>query len=501
MPNFLGQRDQGIRPFQAGNQRIYIHIDPKPNSPILDYGLTELGQITFATPDPEQILVPDRTKFNKWKRVGKIFQPEELQSVDFTTTANGAGKDDWEDLRKFQLDFVIYNTVGAVMEGTAIQADDAHSWTEKGVLPDCTIVSVSPFGEAINSKSENSESMATGTIQHGNGTIVRTVGFASIGGAALTKDIIDGDSLNQNRYSEFFGITTNTAATNPSAVVYVRSDRPTVGTQSNITALGTAGLLKRCAIAGNALLVTRSETPNESHGYASLDDIRAGNGAGAFTFVTGGYVATKGPVAIAVISEGNIILVGLGGYIYRLTNLTSTPAVVDAGVLAAQDLNDVDYYNNQVVAVGQSNTLLVSNEGGVDSWFSLTGPSVGDNLTSVQVVRENQWYIGNDDGEIWFGEYDPNTNAVTFTRVSTFGATPTALPRIKFFSDSKIFGWFVGNGTNLFRTTSAGARVSNKVPEFARLSSVGFTTINGITAVDENEVFVYGDAGNLGLGS
>lgn len=501
MPNFLGQRDQGIRPFQAGSQRIYIHINPKPTSPILDYGLTQLGQITFATPDPEQILIPSRTRFNQWKRVGKIYQPEELQSVDFTTTSNGAGRDDWEDLRKLQISFAIYNTVGATIEGQSLQADDAHSWTEKGVLPDCDVVSVSPFGDSINSKSENSESLATGTIQHGNGVIARTVGFSPIGGSALTIDIVDADSLNQGSYSEFFGVTVNTPTTGPaSQVVYIRTDRPTAGTQNEITALATDGLLDRCYIAGNALLVTRS-TGTESHGYASLDDIRAGNGGGAFTMVSSGYNTSNGPVAAAVISEGNIILVGLGGYIYRLTNLTGTPTTVDAGVLTTEDLNDVDFYNNQVVAVGANNVVLVSNEGGINGWTSITGPSAGDALNTVQVVRENQWYIGNDDGELWYGDYDPVSGSATWTQVNLFGATPTNIARIHFYDDSNIFGWVIGNGTNLFRTTSAGVRVSNKVPEFARLSTVGFATLAGATAVDENEVFVYGDSGLVGLGS
>ena len=501
MPLFLGQRDQGVLPFSAGSQRLYIHINPSPVSPILDYGLTEFGGITFATPDPEQILVPSRTKFNQWKRIGRIYQPEEFQSVDFTTTSNGAGRDDWEDLRKFQIEFVIYNTVGAVQEGQSIQADDAHSWTQKGVLPDCVVVSVSPFGDAINSKSENSESMATGSIQYGNGVIARTVGFSPIGGASLTKDIVDADNLNQNSYSEFFGITTNAAATTPSAVVYIRTDKPTAGTQSDITALSTDGLLDRAYISGNAMLVTRSETPNESHGFASLDDIRAGNGAGAFTFVTGGYNTTNGPVACAVISEGNIVIVGLGGYIYRLTNLTGTPSIVDAGVLTTEDLNDVDFYNNQVVAVGDNNAVLVSQEGGINGWASITGPSAGDALNTVQVVKENQWYVGNDDGEIWFGEYDPVSATSTWTQVSPFGATITNVARIEFDDENRAFGWFVGNGTNLLRTTSAGVRISAKVPEFARLSTVGFTTIAGVTMVDENEAFVYGDSGLVGLGS
>lgn len=498
MPDYLGQRDTGIRPFQAGSQRIYIHIDPKPTQPILDYGLTEWGGVTFATPDPEQILVPSRTRYNQWTRIGKVYQPEELQSVDFTTTSNGAGQDSWEDLRKLQVNFIMYNTVGATIEGQSIQADDAHSWTMKGVLPDCNVVSVVPFGDAINSKSENSESLATGSIQHGNGTIVRTVGFSPIGGSAITKDIVDGVTLEQKSYSEFFGITTNVAATEPSEVVYVRTDRPTAGTMNDITAFGTAGLGNRCYIAGNALLVTRGETGG-GHAYASLDDIRAGNGGGAFTLVTDGYNPTNEPVACAVISEGNIILVGLGGYIYRLTNLTGSATTIDAGVLTTNNLNDVDYYNNQVIAVGASNTVLVSNNGGINGWSSITGPSAGNSLDTVQVVKENQWYIGTDNGELWFAEYDPVAGSATYTQVNLFGATPSAIQRISFYSN--IFGWVVGNGTNLFRTTSAGVRVSNKSPEFARLSTVGFTTLAGVAPVNENEVFVFGDSGLIGYGT
>jgi len=495
MPSFSGQRDQGIRPFQSGQQRIYIQINPKPTSEIMDYGLTELGQITFATPEPEQILVPDRKSFNKWKRIGRVFQPDEFQSVDFTTTANGAGKDDWEDLRKLQVEFVIYNTVGAVSEGQSIQADDAHSWTQKGVLPDCLVVSVSPFGESINSKSENSESMATGSIQYGNGVIARTVEFASIGGAALTKDILDGFTINRGSFSEFFGITTNAPASAPSSVIYGRTDRPTAFTQTNITALSTDGLTEKAYLVGNSMMLLRN-TSTLSHYFSSLDDVRAGNDI--FTEVTG-YTAAKGPLAACVLSEGNIIVVGTGGYIYRLTNITTAPSVVDAGVLTTNALNDVDFYNSQVVAVGASNTVLVSQQGGINGWSSITGPSVGNALTAVSVVRENQWYIGTDNGEIWFGEYDPVDGTAVWTQLNPFGLTTTAIVDIDFHEDSKVFGWVVDE-TGLLRTTSAGVRFSAKSPEFVRLSNAGITTYGGVATVDENEVFVFGDAGNMGLG-
>lgn len=506
MPSFLGQRDQGIRPFTSGMQRVYIHINPKPTQAILDYGLTQLGEVPFASPEPEQIKVPDRKSFNKWQNIGRIWQPEEFQTTDFTTSANGAGKDDWEDLRKYQIEFALYNTVGAVSDGNSLQADDAHNWTEKGVLPNCVVVSVTPFGESVNSKSENSEAMASGTIQYDNGVIVRTVGFSPIGGAALTVDMVDGFSLNQGEYTEFFGVTTNTVTTGPaSMVVYGRTDKPNSFTQNEITALATDGLLDRCYVSGNAMLATRGETGG-GHAYASLDDIRAGNGGSAFTLVTSGYTVAKEPVAAAIISEGNIILVALGGYIYRLTNLTGTPTIIDAGVLTTNNLNDVDFYNNQVVAVGVSNTVLVSDEGGINSWVSVTGPSAGNALTAVQVVAVNQWYVGTDNGEVWFGDYDPVANTATWTQINLFGATPTSIARINFHEgiDKRLFGWIVGNGTNLFRTSSAGVRISNKSPEFARLSSVGFTTLAGVATVDENECFVFGDvAGNssIGLGS
>ncbi len=76
--------------------------------------------------------------------------------------------------------------------------------------------------------------------------------------------------------------------------------------------------------------------------------------------------------------------------------------VLDAGSATTQDLADVDGYNARiVVAVGASNAVVYTLDGGA-TWTAVTGPAPTVNLTAVNLRNEDEWWIGDANGDLWY---------------------------------------------------------------------------------------------------
>jgi len=137
----------------------------------------------------------------------------------------------------------------------------------------------------------------------------------------------------------------------------------------------------------------------ESLHYAYKEDIL--DGTETWVEVTTGFVASRGPRAISSADPRNTWIVGAGGYVYYTEDPTSGVEVQSAGATTAQDLNDVDAFNSQVVvAVGNSNAVIYTTNGGA-SWSSVTGPAVGVNLTVVSCRSEKEWWVGTANGRLY----------------------------------------------------------------------------------------------------
>lgn len=134
--------------------------------------------------------------------------------------------------------------------------------------------------------------------------------------------------------------------------------------------------------------------------YADLEDILDGTAVWASTAT--GLVAAKGPQGIDSYSPRDTWIVGKGGYIYFTTDPTNGVTVQDAGVATTQDLNAVFAFSiNLVVAVGNSNAVVFTENGG-DAWSSVTGPVPGVNLLSIAVRTESEWWVGANNGKLYY---------------------------------------------------------------------------------------------------
>src|SRR3990170_2745956 len=158
---------------------------------------------------------------------------------------------------------------------------------------------------------------------------------------------------------------------------------------------------------------------------------------------------------------------------------TETWVEMTTGFVGAtsQDLADIAALDGRnVVAVGASNAVVFTDNGGV-TWQSVTGPSVGVNLTAVVMLGASLWLVGNANGALYFTE----NAGVSWTQISLPG-TPTRIRDIKFVDD--VVGYLAfdaaGPAGRIARTVDGGATwyilpekaVSGVIPANDRINEI-----------------------------
>lgn len=171
--------------------------------------------------------------------------------------------------------------------------------------------------------------------------------------------------------------------------------------ESTISSLGAAQGARR--IAGSGIYLAVVSDDSDSLHYATMAQILTGLGA-AWTAVTTGFVATKGPRDIMSLGATLNWMVGEGGYIYFSSDITAGVTVQDAGSLTVQNLNAIHAYDaNNVVAVGDGNIVLYSTNGG-STWGAAPGggPAFGVNLNCVFMRTALEWWVGSAAGRLYY---------------------------------------------------------------------------------------------------
>jgi len=180
--------------------------------------------------------------------------------------------------------------------------------------------------------------------------------------------------------------------------VIFSSDGFATSDNTDISTMGATDAPSDAACVSPYLVVVVSDT-NSLH-YANSDNIL--NGAETWTQVLTGFVVAGSPNAITSTSPRHTWIAGDAGYIYFTDDPTSLVTVQDAGVATVQNLLDIEAFDSElVVAVGASNAVIFSTNGG-DTWSSLTGPSAGVQLNTIAIRTETEWWIGTEDGRIYY---------------------------------------------------------------------------------------------------
>lgn len=184
------------------------------------------------------------------------------------------------------------------------------------------------------------------------------------------------------------------------SVVYTK-DAGSTWTKGIIQSMGLAETARRMAQVGPYLVVTVGGATGGLHYIKTVDLL---GGAGVWTKVATGFTLASGaPNAIYSASAAETWIAGDGGYIYFTSDPTAgVTQVQQAGGLTAQNLNGIQGYGNKrLVAVGASNVVLQTANGGT-TWTLVTGPAVGVALNTVALRSNTNWLVGTAGGALYY---------------------------------------------------------------------------------------------------
>lgn len=274
----------------------------------------------------------------------------------------------------------------------------------------------------------------------------------------------------------------------PAEVLFSSDAGATIG-DTNVTTL--AANEDPTGIIGSGIYLVVFSNESLSLHYAAIADVLAGTETWAE--VSTGFVSTKGPNG--GFSLGSVFnwFVGDGGYIYFSDDVTSAVTVQSAGAQSVQNLNDIhgsDEFN--LVAVGASNTVLFTNDGG-QGWSAVTGPTPGVALTTVWVKSALVWIVGTAGGELWYTQDGGANWSIKGFPGSGAGAVRDisfATPTVGYMSHST-----AAPAGRVLRTIDGGFSWY-VLPEQAGLSITANDRINSLAACSENPNLVFG--GGLG---
>lgn len=239
--------------------------------------------------------------------------------------------------------------------------------------------------------------------------------FARLGTATITRPLTDGviaDSVSCGGECGFGSdgcsivavVSTNSGAAIPS--LYFTDDG---GSTVQVTAVDTllaTETTNGIGFDGQNIFVLSA--PSDGIHYAPLADILDATETWSKVGTGSGFVATKGPTASYVAGPRDIFLAGLGGYIYKSSNLTSGVEVVEAGNATTEDLNDIAGIDDMhVVAVGNANAVLISVDG--ETFSAITGPIAATALNRVWMVSRTKFFIAAANGKLYYTKNGGNS--------------------------------------------------------------------------------------------
>lgn len=482
--------DQSIA--KSGQFRVFVQADgSSPENAYLFVGCLNLGGFQEDLGTGEPIYCPSSSVPGAFDIVDTTSPPPSLPTTDFTQHMNRQLQDFWWDLRKRKCEF------NFIIKGSNCgRPDDSDDFESKIIARKGKMTAFNTGG--FNGIAEDTAIDLTGSIQVLGFDRFLPMTFGEAADSAVFSEALAGIYADKIQCGscgtpsdgcQRLYVLTSTIAASPALAAQVAYSLNGGGlwAYDNVNSLGTQSANDLIQV--GTRLVVFSEV-DEGHHYKLQSSVDAGV-VGSWTAVTGGYVATHGPLSAWSKSPSETFIAAEGGYIYFMSNPAAAVTVLTDGSVTTQDLNKIRGKGRTVVAVGNSNAVVVSHNNG-QTWSLVTGPVVGVDLNTVEVVDDRIWFVGAANGTAWF-TIDGGDNWVENTPDSAL----TAINDIRFVDE--IVGYMVGTisgGVRIYRTADNGyswhsdAPYVDSVPEAVRF--------NFITPCPENYNVVM--AGGLATG-
>jgi len=499
--DLVGETGEGLRISESIAYRVFAGSPRSQHKDLVAaanyYGLA----MTDGTGDERD--APDRVYVAGWEnndsvQVGEIHKQRTPKEGTLTIKSNYGALNRLNNFVKGNRH--VHIAVHAAPKGS--RPDNPDIWESKQINAFSSVLSRGLTGDLNAIKDDNAEVMEEYPYSPRVYYEVKPMRFGAIGASTITRVALDADVYYQDGNAYLFTLHDKLSTTNPSAISVIRND--TALAQTDISALSTNGVADCLRVVGDYVVLGRKTASSESYLYAPVKDLI--NGTVAFTIVTTGAVSTKGLNCLYVQSSSAIFAGCLGGYVQMISGVGASLTTIDAGVTTANDLNGIHGVGSQVIAVGATNTLILSNDFGRAGTFkSYTGPEVGQALNTVWMTAPDEFYIGTATGKIHYGKYNAFLDTITyFTNIPVKGATPTSITDIRF--ESELVGYAAyttASAGGIARTTNEGRDFNASTPEVVGVAAAlpSSATAQAVVPIagDENACYIVASAAADGL--
>lgn len=378
--------------------------------------------------------------------------------------------------------------------------DDPDSFNS-GLLVDLVRMVDLDYG-ALQSFDANEVATITSSLNHQGVNRIIALLFAEFADSVALMEAIDviySDTISCGACSRFssgcdktYVLTrANTGSPGLSSQIVFSEDGHITWETVDIPTLGGVDA-RRLAAVGKRIVVVSQFTG--SHHYNNKATIAT---TANWVEVSTGYQAGGAPRAIYAKSPTEVHIAGAGGYIYKSEDITLSVEVTHDASATTNIFNDIHGRGQIVVAVADSNTVLFSINNGESYSLLLTdatlnGPEAGTNLTAVWVINDNQWYIGNNAGNLW---YTQDQGATWTQRILPNQGNMQVINDIKFSEDSAEVGSmavevsFVGRA---LRTITGGRTWFDDTPAIDGMPALDVRRINAVAMCGVNQIAAVG---------
>lgn len=437
---------------KSGQWRVFVQPDgSSPLNPYLFVGCLSLGGFQEDLGTGEPIYCPSSEVAGAYDIVDTTSPPPSLPTTDFTQHMNRQLQDFWWDLRKRRCEFNF-----KVKGSNCARPDDPDDF-ESQIIGRRAKLNAFNTG-AFNGLAEDAAIDLTGTLQLLGFDRFLPVTFGEVADSDVFSEVLDGiyaDKIQcgncgtqSDGCQKAYALTTTiTASPALAAQIAYTLDGGNTWAYDNVNSLGTQTANKLAQIGTRIVVISEVD---EGHHYKQQSAIDAGT-VGGWTAVVAGYVATKGPLALWSKSPSETYIAAEGGYVYFMSNPAAAVTVLSDGSTTAQNLRDIRGKGRTIVAVGVSNAVIVSYNGGA-TWSLVTGPAIGIQLNTVEVINDNIWFVGCANGASYF----TTNGGVTWVDMGV-DALITEVNSIRFVDE--IVGWMVAEisgGVRIYRTADNG---------------------------------------------
>lgn len=387
---------------KSSQYRIFVqHAGSSPANPYVYVGCLSLGGLQHDLGAGEAITCPSSEVRGAYDIVDETSPPPSLPTTDFTQKMDRILQDFWWDLRKRRCAFNM-----AIVGSNCAAPDDINDFQSKILTKG---VKMTAFNTgAFNTADADAAIDLTGSLQLRDFDRFLPMTFGEKADTSTFSEALDGifadkiqcgDCGDPSDGCQKMYVLTSTIAASPalsSQLVHSKNGGATWATD-DITTLATLAASALANVGTRIVVVSNADL---AHHYKQQSTIDAGT-SGSWSRVSSGYVTAKGPNAIWSKSPSETYVAANGGYIYFMANPTAAVTVLTDGSVTVQNLNDIRGKGRTIVAVGASNAVLLSENGG--STFSLvTGPAVGVALNTVEVVTASIWWVGAANGNAYY---------------------------------------------------------------------------------------------------